>query len=287
MEPQDAVRGSGLAPWIPYPRGWDQGAPVFRGASPLAVRLCGGPTGPWSRYHWGRQRVERLGSEPLGPAAPLRTSPTHLKAEVFSRPPGSRPKERDMRLPGFIGMAALGILLLSEPATADCWRLPSGQIVTTHANSTPPIAGAQRVQCPAPGTGGVPPEQARKPQPTGDPCQPYYKKGYCTDYIAQKLGNRPPGDPKTWPVNRDLTKIRQGVAVVFAGVTASGHVAYVERLDRDHQGRPTGLHITEMNFSRESNPTAPPSCLVTKNFGVVTSRTVSLYNSGITGFWPQ
>jgi surface antigen len=84
-----------------------------------------------------------------------------------------------------------------------------------------------------------------------------------------------------------LTKIRQGVAVVFGSVTASGHVAYVERVDRDQQGRPVALHITEMNFSREPNPTAPTSCLVTKNFGVVTSRTVSLYSSGITGFWSK
>ena len=31
---------------------------------------------------------------------------------------------------------------------AECWKLPSGQVVTTGANSTAPMKGAQRVTCP-------------------------------------------------------------------------------------------------------------------------------------------
>ncbi|MBI5437676.1 MAG: M23 family metallopeptidase [Nitrosomonadales bacterium] len=40
-------------------------------------------------------------------------------------------------------------LSVSPAIYADCWRLPNGQTLTTNAGSTPPVNGAQRIQCPS------------------------------------------------------------------------------------------------------------------------------------------
>ena len=187
------------------------------------------------------------------------------------------------------------IALASTPSLADCWRLPDGRIVSTAATSSPPVAKAVRVSCPpsAPSTpqspisksGTVPQKPA--PQQVADPCAPYYGKGYCTDYIAQRMGRRPSGDPRTWPLNRDLSQIREGVAVIFAGVTSAGHVAYVERVIRDAKRVPVSLEVSEMNYARGTRVGTPPSCLVTNNFGVVSRRTFPIAGSGASGFWQQ
>lgn len=44
-------------------------------------------------------------------------------------------------------LAALGVLLSVQQVQADCWRLANGQVITSNANSSAPVAGAQRVQC--------------------------------------------------------------------------------------------------------------------------------------------
>ncbi len=186
------------------------------------------------------------------------------------------------------------IALAPTTLLADCWRLPDGRIVSTAANSSPPVAGAVRVVCPSPAQptprNPMPRSSTTLPKPapqqTADPCAPYYGKGYCTDYITQRMGRRPSGDPRTWPLNRDLSKIREGVAVVFAELTSSGHVAYVERVIRDTKGIPVALEVSEMNYARGIRPGTPPSCLVTNNFGVVTRRTFRIAGSGASGFWP-
>ena len=190
------------------------------------------------------------------------------------------------------GLSALTIFL-SRHALADCWRLPNGQVISTHANSSPPVARAQRIDCPSalqlkenflkqP----VAPAPANEPRMSGDPCDAYYGKGYCTDYIGQRIGKRPRGDPRTWPLNRDVSQIRDGVAVVFAGLTSSGHVAYVESVIRDNKGNPVALKVSEMNYAKGTKAGTPPSCLVTPNFGNITQRTFSLAGSGASGFWP-
>ena len=42
-----------------------------------------------------------------------------------------------------------GTLCVSTTIHADCWRLPNGQTLVTNSGSTPPISGAQRIQCPS------------------------------------------------------------------------------------------------------------------------------------------
>jgi murein DD-endopeptidase MepM/ murein hydrolase activator NlpD len=51
-----------------------------------------------------------------------------------------------------IGLALLAAVLTFavSQAEAACWRTPNGQIIETQSNSTPPVAGARRVDCPAP-----------------------------------------------------------------------------------------------------------------------------------------
>ena len=43
---------------------------------------------------------------------------------------------------------AIICFVASPDAFADCWRLPTGQVVTSSANSTPPVRGAVKVACP-------------------------------------------------------------------------------------------------------------------------------------------
>jgi hypothetical protein len=117
----------------------------------------------------------------------------------------------------------------------------------------------------------------------GDVCAQYYGQGYCTDYIVRKLGSKPKGDPRTWPL-RPIKDVRDRSAVVFGNVTSSGHVAYVERVNRDGKGAPVSLDISEMNYAKGTKSGTPKSCLVTSNFGKVTSRTVTI-DSSVTGFW--
>ena len=97
------------------------------------------------------------------------------------------------------------------------------------------------------------------------------------------MGNRPQGDPKTWPVKKDLSRLREGVAVVFAGVSSAGHVAYVEKVIRDGKGVPVALQVSEMNYGG-AKPGTPPSCVVTTNFGNVTTRTFNIAGSGMSGY---
>jgi hypothetical protein len=197
--------------------------------------------------------------------------------------------------------AALLLLVAAPAAWADCWRAPSGEIFHTQAGSTPPVRGAVRVACPpqcpmnftfdgrgcrcvsgftARGSACVP------VQPPGDPCQPYYNKGYCVDYIQSRIGTRPRGNPAQWPTRRDMSLVREGSAVVFAGVAAPyGHVAYIDRVNRDGAGRPMSIDISEMNYGRGLRAGTPASCAVTSNFGVVTRRRLSVNDGSITGYW--
>lgn len=186
-----------------------------------------------------------------------------------------------------LALAAV-IAFVTMQASADCWRAPDGRFLSTAANSSPPVSKAVRVPCPA-STVPAPalPKANVSPQPSADICAPYYGKGYCTDYITQRMGNnRPKGDPRTWPVNRDVLKIREGTAVVFAGLTSAGHVAYVEQVNKNANGIPVTLEISEMNYARGAKAGTPASCLVTPKFGVVGRRIINISGSGISGFWP-
>ena len=169
--------------------------------------------------------------------------------------------------------------------------MPTGAIVESASQSTPPVSGAKRVDCsmtrqsaqplptltPPPRSGAV---------PVADECGPYYGRGYCTDYIKQRVGSRPSGDPKSWPL-KPISMVKEGAAVVFGSVTTAGHVAYVERVISNAAGAPIRLEVSEMNYAKGTKSGTPKSCLVTNAFGVVSRRTVAIDRS-ITGVWvPQ
>ncbi len=54
-----------------------------------------------------------------------------------------------MSISNFKIIVVIVLLSISFPVSADCWRLPNGQITEAKANSSPPVSGAQRVQCPS------------------------------------------------------------------------------------------------------------------------------------------
>lgn len=100
------------------------------------------------------------------------------------------------------------------------------------------------------------------------------------------MGVHPGGiGPAAWPVTRDPTIIRAGVAVVFGNLAPPfGHVAYVESVSRDQKGLPATLTISEMNYgSPKAN--VPTECAVSNNFGKVTPRTIRVTDATITGYW--
>lgn len=98
-----------------------------------------------------------------------------------------------------------------------------------------------------------------------DPCQQYYGKGYCTDYVNSKLRTRIRGDAENWPANTAVNEIRPGDVAIFR---REGHVAWVERVIFEG-GRPVAIDVTEQNFGRNW---VNKNCRVTDNFGRVTPR---------------
>lgn len=115
------------------------------------------------------------------------------------------------------------------------------------------------------------------------------KRGYCVDYIKTKI--------PTFPVpqsaaelaalkNRDVPDIAEGDVAIFR-YRNYWHVAYVEKVHRDKDGKATALDVSEMNFGRQlslyefedlwnvksdSEWKRAVSCGVTCNFTKKTSR---------------
>jgi len=107
-----------------------------------------------------------------------------------------------------------------------------------------------------------------------DPCARYYGQGYCTDYVNSRISQRQRGDAGSWPSNMPNTAVEAGDVAIFRRIN---HVAYVENVvRRNADGQAMTVGISEMNFSSTRDPNAPRSCLVTSNFGVRTTRTISV-----------
>jgi len=108
-----------------------------------------------------------------------------------------------------------------------------------------------------------------------DECASYYGRGYCTDYVNQRTGVRTRGDASRWPSNIGRISIEPGDVAIFRG---RNHVAYIEeitewgtRIPSARNRFPMRFRISEMNWGRLDR-SAPASCIVTVNFGRVTSR---------------
>jgi surface antigen len=189
-----------------------------------------------------------------------------------------------------VGHTLVSIALLLSPsfARSDCWRLTNGQIIGTNANSSSPQLGAQRVACPKPAIQAPitlrPLVPAPAPARTSDPCAKYYGKGYCTDYVQQRLGRRPSGDAGTWPGNTPVAQIRAGDVAIFT-LGSAGHVAVVDQVFVDKKtGNAASVRLSEMNWGKVKSDAESQRCVVTQNFGKLrTDRTVSV--SSIARVW--
>jgi len=112
-----------------------------------------------------------------------------------------------------------------------------------------------------------------------DDCAKYYGKGYCVDYIQQKVGRRPRGDAATWPANINNNDVRRGDVAIFRSMGGGhGHVAYVESVNLDRNRRPTSINVTEMNAHGPLD-----KCARGPDFGRVTNGSYNF--SKASGFW--
>jgi hypothetical protein len=115
-----------------------------------------------------------------------------------------------------------------------------------------------------------------------DPCSKYYGKGYCTDYVNSKIGERIRGDADRWPSNVQLKDVGAGDVAIFR---SRKHVAFIEAVTkRNSQGVPTSITISEMNWG-PADRSAPKECWVTTNFNRVTRREIS--TSGLDFYRPK
>lgn len=103
-----------------------------------------------------------------------------------------------------------------------------------------------------------------------DVCTKYYGKGYCTDYVEQRVGKRQRGDAGKWSCNVAMVDVRVGDVAVFKG---NNHVAVVEQVDWTTRR----VRVSEWNFGRvdRSDP-EKVSCTITDKFGVRTERTIKI-----------
>lgn len=117
-----------------------------------------------------------------------------------------------------------------------------------------------------------------------DPCAKYYGKGYCVDYIQQRLGKRPRGNAGTWSPNIDAKTVKAGDVAIFSSPAPWGHVAIVERVIYERNtDKPYQIDISEWNWGIASTKPEERACAVTQKFGKPTYRTVRV--TTVKGYW--
>jgi surface antigen len=120
-------------------------------------------------------------------------------------------------------------------------------------------------------------------------CSPYFGKGYCTDYVKQKLGALglplPGGNAVAFPVTHPATSLpppNVPAYVVFTKPGATGHVAWIESVTAD------SIVVSEWNWDTARPDPIDQYCTVTKSFGIPTRRTIptsEFESRGVKGFW--
>lgn len=112
-------------------------------------------------------------------------------------------------------------------------------------------------------------------------CSKYMGKGYCVDYIKERLGSRPRGNAGTWNGNINPRDVRPGDAAIFSSPRPWGHVAIVERVIYEHNtATPYQIEISEWNWGPKM---VDAGCAVTNKFGQLTRRTVRV--NTVKGYW--
>ena len=114
-----------------------------------------------------------------------------------------------------------------------------------------------------------------------DPCEKYYRKGYCTDYIRTKIRIPWRGDAISWLRKargygyRTGPEPRVGSIAVFNYAYPYGHVAWVEEVSKDKKS----FKVTHWNWGRKID-----SCYRTVNFGKKTYRWFQTDDPHLLGF---
>lgn len=112
-------------------------------------------------------------------------------------------------------------------------------------------------------------------------CSKYLGKGYCVDYIKQRVGRRPGGNAGTWKPNIEAKKVQSGDVAIFSSPSPYGHVAIVERVIYERNtDKPYQIDISEWNWGATM---VDRSCAVTNMFGKTGRRTVRV--NTVKGYW--
>lgn len=112
-------------------------------------------------------------------------------------------------------------------------------------------------------------------------CSKYLGKGYCVDYIKQRVGKRPSGNAGTWKPNIDAKSVQPGDVAIFSSPAPYGHVAMVERVIYERNtDKPYQIDISEWNWGAKM---VDSGCAVTNMFGKTGTRTVRV--NTVKGYW--
>jgi hypothetical protein len=90
----------------------------------------------------------------------------------------------------------------------------------------------------------------------------YRSGGFCTDYVAQRLGKERAA--RAAPIDR--ATVKKGDVAVFA---SRAHMALVEAVVRDGQGRPVAVDLAEFNFG---TCWVDPESMVTDRYKLLSRR---------------
>ncbi|HZS46011.1 MAG TPA: CHAP domain-containing protein [Blastocatellia bacterium] len=110
-------------------------------------------------------------------------------------------------------------------------------------------------------------------------CSKYLSEGgYCTDYIKFRTGKKQSGDAHLWVGNVNVKDARAGDVAIFPyAADGFGHVAYIERANKDSRGNPVSFYISEWNYGSQWVDRA---CAVTNLFHKPNYRTVQINQVG-------
>jgi hypothetical protein len=124
------------------------------------------------------------------------------------------------------------------------------------------------------------PSSAQSDRDRATQCAPWIaKKGYSRDYVERRTGHRPP--PRTrWKDNIRPDQLQVGDVVVVT--TWPGHVAVIDEVTRDKDGKPERMRVTSFNYGAGQG-WVDRNCEVSRKFGIETTHWVLLTET--TGYW--
>jgi surface antigen len=112
-------------------------------------------------------------------------------------------------------------------------------------------------------------------------CAKYFGKGYCVDYIKNRVGKKQSGDAATWSGNIDPKSVQPGDVAIFNSPAPYGHVAVVERVIYERNtDRPYQVEISEWNWGAQW---VDKDCAVTNMFAKQSRRMVRV--NIVKAFW--